>query len=459
MMTIADLYDTARGTRSGGPLRSVNDGPRPDFYAMGEDTWRRDPRRNPMLAPANSDYEELAYNEQVQNLADELLKKNQANRSKQQVEMLRALLQQPNVNLFDKPTNPQEEAVQKIVQEHVNAGTRGVNLWFADTARRKKEAIDARNRAIQERKLAMEEAMFPINKARAIQQYQLGKTQQSDLNLYREDQVAAKAQGQQQQQRNQLEAQQQRDYNAALHLIEQEGANPNDLMDAFPNLSREHFLALDTAGKALANGQQKQFDEIKQLAQARTDAMNQKVSEAESDYLDRNQHDSHWYNPLSWFGGTVPEDVLMKRGQNAREEYLNGLKKDKAAQALRFDESTGSFVPLAEPPRGYTALDRALLARRRPMNPNTGGGYGGGYSSGPLPVPADGIPIARTPSELNIYSNYPSFRSTDGRVRRNPNYRPRAAAPPVNPEAGLDWTSGYGVSEPDYAAAAGDFYQ
>ncbi len=83
-------------------------------------------------------------------------------------------------------------------------------------------------------------------------------------------------------------------------------------------------------------------------------------------------------------------------------------------------------------PRGFDPLDRAFMS---PRVANMGGAIGGvprGYGPAPIApaaVPADGIPVVRSPQELQRYSDYKLYRDPTGRVRVNPGYRPGMAVP------------------------------
>lgn len=441
-MTIASLYDTARGVRPGtGIARSYNDGPQPSFYSMGEDRWRHDPRSNPMLSPANSDYEAMAYNEEVQKLADELLKKNQANQAKQRVALLRSLVQRPEVNLFGAPTSPEEEAAQSIVQEHINAGNRGVADWQRRLVENKKDAEKAFARNLQLRAARLNEAKFQDDLAKERQMFPLqlqgARSQIADRatdnarlqeNLARQKQQFA-------------DAQKQRRFQEALNLIQRGDVDPAQLVDAYPDLSPQHFAALNAASEAIGRDDYRTFNAIKSAADNYSNQLSDAMLNAETGYED---------SAKGWFGSdnATPEGREAAR-ERARRSFLQQNQKDFQKFGTRYDEATGTIVPIQSAPRSRSFAP-VVPARRPGVVP--GGGYGAAPSFGP-----GNIPMVRTPSDLQRYSNYPVIMDPAGNKKNNPAYRPstRSAVPDVVP-ANEDWATGYDYMPQDNYS--GDYF-
>ncbi len=409
--TVADLWNEVEGPSLVAPGSAWARDNMISGDAFAEDNWRRDPKRAPWLRKPTDSDRMMAYNLQASNLSKKLLEKNQANRSQRNAQMLQALLQQPNVNLFTPPRDETEAAAQGLVQQRINAENLGFKLSLDDRMRRRKEGAENQTRALQLRDQRLQEAMIPLQMAQARQNMVMQRETLKDRDESKVINERLRREQMAQSLAAQRASQQDRNFKQALDLVERTGIDINAVAKAFPGLTDEHLMALDAASKSLAEGDFEAYNEIKSAADDYTERLNEAVSGAGSAYEQANKP--------TWFGlrGGVDPQKLEQEKARARDAFLKSISREATGAGVRFDPGASSFVPAAPEPDRYVALDPAVLAQRSGRSRGV---------QGLLPIPRDGIPIVRSQQELQQYADYPRVRSVDGRLKLNPFYTRRS---------------------------------
>ncbi len=396
-LTRQQLYDQTYGRPK--PVNGAG------FYSMTEDNWRHDPRSNPLLGAADDTDRMLAYNRQVYDLSNQLYTKNAADRAAQQTAMLKSLVAQPSVNLFERPTTETEAQAQEFVQNALNTQKRGWNLTWADRNRRRKETAENLATQMKLQDQAMQRGKYIQD--RAVTAARLKQTQEdsADRNEYRADTMEAKKIAMADRATQQHALQADKEYQMALHLIEKTGAGTNQLIDAFPNLAPEHFQRLAAAERALREGDQEAYNQIQSEADNFSDQLDEAISQAESNYRERNKP--------GWFRSGPDESAIEAEKKRARESFLRSHARDPRLRDITIDPLSGDFIPLMSEPRGVEALDMARLQRRGQQRPSAVG-YG---NFGAAPQMRNGLPVLVNAAQGAALPRGARFYGPDGRQR------------------------------------------
>jgi hypothetical protein len=394
-MTVGDVFSSAWGQ----PKRTVGS------YNLFGEPWRRDPARNPMLSSATEDHKLMAYQRLVNDLADDVLKKNQVAQLEDQARLLRAAASQPRVNLWDEPTNDTELETQRIIQNKINAGNRGWIYGLAGQERNRRLGNEAQDRAMRIRDQRMQEDAFRRDRARESQFLPL-QLEEAQMRLdTARSATKDRAEDNARQTQQFVQKRQAEDFSEALKLIES-GLMPTEVARAFPNLSREQMLVIDASAKQLAEGDMAGFNELKAQADALTGNVRTAAETARKSYIDRN---------TGWFKRATPEQAAAAEAA-ARQSALDQIQKDKLDRGLRYDPQRSEFIPADVAPRAYEPLDQVLLNRNA-------SGLGGARSSGGLSFANNGLPIVRSMDDLKRASAHRVVMHADGRRKLNPFYR------------------------------------
>lgn len=223
-----DYYKTTGG------LRSID---------TGFDRWRSDPSRNPALQRATDDDMWIEESRRRVELANKLLARENAQKNKSQADLLEQALNSGNFNLSEAPENEYDAELQKIMQEHINAGIRGVERQYSPQAIALQRKINLENAGLQRqgRAQALDEAQFIDQKQRAARGFALDARKAAMNDAYRQNLMGQREKQMQYDALMDLQRHSSQEAKQALDLV-REGMDPEEVIQLFRLNPRDQQL-------------------------------------------------------------------------------------------------------------------------------------------------------------------------------------------------------------------------
>lgn len=338
-MTTRDLLASNRGYAA--PLR-------PGARFLTEDTWRNNPASNPGLLPANADYDVLTQNELERELADQVMKKSQANEARRKIAFLRSLGSNPNINVFQTPTNPQDEELARIIQEHMDAGTRGWNISVGDAKRREAEYYKNLDTALKVRAANRQDYRAGLENERLLQSLEQADRQyglNQEKNQIGWDRNDIRFAGLSQSEVN-------RDYMQALSDLDYDV--PVDRVLQNYTLTPAQKQRLIDVSKARASGQSQEYAGLQAQSGTYNQALQRATDMAAADFDRRNTGTGLFGTGL--FASSPDATKRAAAVEAARQKVMQQFAKDtKARGQILYDPAVDAFSPIAENPNPNVA--------------------------------------------------------------------------------------------------------
>lgn len=299
----------------------------------GNPVWRQ----NLLGSRATPDQMLLSKTAEKSNLLRDISTKGQLAQLDDDLLFLRGQSTNPRPNLFHAPRDINEAALQRGVQDDINARVAGLNVGYASE-------LDNRKRAFEN----MEQA-FKMQD----QGIQLGNAQrgwkQFDLSMDRERRIAGD--------QDRLRSRQEQEFgiNAArtqdkllfdrAQAMLDAGVPAAQIFRAMPGMSPELRRQVAMIEQGYSTMENQGFGLLQQQSENQNRALRLAEEEAADRY--RQQNEANFFGA----GGPTPEGEAEAR-ERARRQFLDDLFKSKdVRENIMFDPATGTFKPFAVPPR------------------------------------------------------------------------------------------------------------
>jgi hypothetical protein len=373
-----------------------------NFSAGAGDMWKRDPMRNPSLQEATEDDILMAENFRRHELAQKLLKREEAAKAKRQNDMLQAMLgkQAGSVNLFEKPNSLEEADLQDLIQNDVDAGTRGWNASVGDARRTRKEGFENMALAMKLRDQALDRSKFVNQRENQRDNLDLDAARLNQQGKYRGALIAQRQQQMRMDYARSGDQDYQREAKLALELVK-DGMSPEEVNQLFK---------LDPRDATLLNSYGAMLDDEDAAADAEQQPMLDYLNDMELGMRTERaapSAPSAWQRALGAlsggaFGarnGGTPELIGPPATGRAAMNPASGAEFDKlrleaAKQGFTYNPNTGFEMPGMVD--DYAQADQPAQSSRARLKP--------------------GLPVVRTPAEAARLPKGTKFQNLEGRV-------------------------------------------
>jgi LPS sulfotransferase NodH len=209
----------------------------------GFDRWRGDASRNPALLKATDDDMWIEESRRKIELANKLMARENAKKNKSEADMLEYALNSGNSNLYGEPENEQDEELQKLMQEHVDAGMRGLEWQWSPKALDRQRKMAFENHALNARlrDQALDESKFIDQKRRDARGYALDVNKAMQNDAYRENLLAQRQKQMQYDALMDMHKNSSAEAKQALDLVK-EGMDPEEVISLFRLNPRDQQL-------------------------------------------------------------------------------------------------------------------------------------------------------------------------------------------------------------------------
>jgi hypothetical protein len=324
-----DLWNQSGRANPGYQLGSTN-----MAAQRGWDPWKWSPKSNPALQKATDD--DVLMEEQLRRheLATKLLTRENARKAKQESDMMEALLSNGGaVNLFDEPANEQEDMLQSIIQNDVDAGSRGFVIQVADARRRRKEGFENLNYDMRLRDQALDRSKFVDLRERSRRDQDLEEARLNQQGQYRNAMLMQRQRQMEMDYAKDGDQNYQREAKLALDLVK-DGMNPDEVATMFQLRPRDQQMLFGYAGM------------IENEEAEATEPMLEYLNNAELGMRTPVQQDNPgWLRRM--FGAKAPPPAPAGRaGMNpASGQEFDKLRLEAAKMGLVYDPNEGFMLP------------------------------------------------------------------------------------------------------------------
>jgi hypothetical protein len=304
----------------------------------GWDSWKWNPRRNPSLQKATTDDILLEENNRRHQLAQELKKREDARKAKEEADMLEALISRGGgYNLYDEPANEQDERLQQIIQEDYDAGQRGFGVQVADARRQRKEGFENLNYGLKARDQALDRAKFADAMRRGQQDYRLDAARIQQQGQYRNAMLQQRDKQMALDYAQQGDQNYQREAKLALDLVK-DGMPPEEVASLFPKLNKRDQSLLFSYGGMM-------MDEEDESAGPMLDYLNEMEMQMRRGAATPAQ--PGFFKRMMGGGQPAVDPSQMTRAQlpPVTDDRFNDLRLEAAKMGLAYDPNEGFYMP------------------------------------------------------------------------------------------------------------------